>query len=74
MCQAITAMITELFFLTISDNILIVGGSTGGKKQANRPQPQSGSLPDGAGGGTKNGALAVLKALRNTYRHRQVLC
>jgi hypothetical protein len=42
-------------FLTISDNVLIVGGSVGGKKQASRQQPQSGGLPVGAGGGKKNG-------------------
>ncbi len=45
-------------FLTISDNVLNVGGSAGGKKQASRHQPQSGCLPVGAGGGMKNGAAA----------------
>jgi hypothetical protein len=45
-------------FLTISDNVLNVGGSAGGKKQASRHQPQSGGLPVGAGGDTKNGAAA----------------
>jgi hypothetical protein len=43
-------------FLTISDNVLNVGGSAGGKKQASRHQPQSGCLPVGAGGGRKNGS------------------
>jgi hypothetical protein len=32
-------------FLTILDNILNVGGSAGGKKQASRHQTQSGGLP-----------------------------
>jgi hypothetical protein len=45
-------------FLTISDNFLIVCGSAGGKKQASWHQPQSGGLPVGAEGGTKNGAAA----------------
>jgi hypothetical protein len=45
-------------FLTILDNVLFVSGSLGGKKQAYRHQPQSGGLPVGAGGGTKNGAAA----------------
>jgi hypothetical protein len=45
-------------FLTIWDNILSVGGSAGGKKQASQHQPQSGGLPIGVGGGTKNGATA----------------
>jgi hypothetical protein len=31
-------------FLTISDNVLNVGGSAGGKKQASWHQPQSGGL------------------------------
>jgi hypothetical protein len=35
-------------FLTILDNVLNVGGSAGGAKQASRHQPQSGSLPVGA--------------------------
>jgi hypothetical protein len=43
-------------FLTIFDNILIVGGLARGKEKAGRPQPQSGSLPERAGGGMKNGA------------------
>ncbi len=52
-------------FLTISDNVLNVGGSAGGKKQVSRHQPQSGDLPVGAGGGTKNGAAAnFAKALQ----------
>jgi hypothetical protein len=52
-------------FLTISDNILNVGGSARGKKQASRHQPQSGGLPVGAGVGTKNGAAAYFaEALR----------
>ncbi len=47
-------------FLTILDNALTVGGSARGKKQADRPQ-----LPEGAGGGMKNGAAAnVAEALR----------
>jgi hypothetical protein len=45
-------------FLTIWDNVLNVGGSAGGKKQASRHQPQSGGLPVGVGGGTKNGTTA----------------
>jgi hypothetical protein len=45
-------------FLTISDNVLTVGGLAGAEKQAGRPQPQSGGLPEGAGGGKKNGAEA----------------
>jgi hypothetical protein len=32
-------------FLTILDNVLNVGGSAGGKKQASRHQTQSGGLP-----------------------------
>ncbi len=52
-------------FLTILDNILTVGGSARGEKQACRPQLQSGGLPEGAGGGTENGAAAnVAEALR----------
>ncbi len=52
-------------FLTISDNILTVGGSVMGEKQASRHQPQSGGLPVGAGGGMKNGASAKFsEALR----------
>jgi hypothetical protein len=43
-------------FLTISDNVLNVDWSAGCKKQASWHQPQSGGLPVGAGGGTKNGA------------------
>jgi hypothetical protein len=45
-------------FLTIMDNVLTVGGSARGEKQADRPQIQSGCLPEGAGGGTENGAAA----------------
>jgi hypothetical protein len=45
-------------FLTILDNVLTVGGLTRGKNQAGRPQPQSGGLPEGAGRGTKNDAVA----------------
>jgi hypothetical protein len=45
-------------FLTILDNVLTVGRSAGGKKQASQYQPQSGGLPVGAGGGTKNGVAA----------------
>jgi hypothetical protein len=52
-------------FLTIWDNVLNVGGSAGGKKQASRHPPQSGGLPVGVGGGTKNGATAnFAKSLR----------
>jgi hypothetical protein len=52
-------------FLTIWDNALNVGGSTRGKKQASRHQPQSGGLPVGVGGGTKNGTTAnFAKSLR----------
>jgi hypothetical protein len=45
-------------FFTISDNVLIFGGSAGGEEQAGQPQPQFRGLPEGAGGGTKNGAAA----------------
>ncbi len=52
-------------FLTILDNVLTVGGSARGEKQADRPQIQSGGLPEGDGGGTENGAAAnVAEALR----------
>ncbi len=52
-------------FLTILDNVLTVGGSARGEKQADQPQPQSRGLPEGAGRGTKNGAAAkVAEALR----------
>jgi hypothetical protein len=52
-------------FLTISDNVLNVGGLAGGKKQASWHQPQSGGLPGGAGGSMKNGAAAnFAEALR----------
>jgi hypothetical protein len=52
-------------FITILDNVLTVGGSARGEKQADRLQPQSGGLPERAGGGTKNGAVAnVAEALR----------
>ncbi len=52
-------------FLTISDNVLNVGGLVGGEKQASGHQPQSGGLPEGAGGGMKNGAAAnFAEALR----------
>jgi hypothetical protein len=51
--------------LTILDNVLTVRESARGKKQADRPQLQSGGLPEGAGGGTENGAAAnVAEALR----------
>jgi hypothetical protein len=51
-------------FLTILDNILTVGGSARGEKQADQPQLQSGGLPEGAGGGMENGAAAnVAEAL-----------
>jgi hypothetical protein len=45
-------------FLTIWDNVLNVGGLARGKKQASRHQPQSGGLPVGVGGGTKNALMA----------------
>ena len=52
-------------FLTILDNVLTVGGSARGEKQADRPQLQSGGLPEGAKGGTENDAAAnVAEALR----------
>ncbi len=52
-------------FLTILDNILTVGGSARGEKQADRPQLLSGGLLEGAGGGMENGAAAnVAEALR----------
>jgi hypothetical protein len=52
-------------FFTILENILTVNGSAGGTERACWPQPQSGGLPEGAGGGMKNGAVAnATKALR----------
>ncbi len=52
-------------FFTILDNFLIVNGSAEGEERARQPQPQSGGLPEGAGGGMKNGAAAnVAEALR----------
>jgi hypothetical protein len=52
-------------FLTILDNVLTLGGSAKGEERSRWPQPQSAGLPEGAGGGTKNGAPAnVAKALR----------
>ncbi len=45
-------------FLTILDNVHTVGGLARGKKQAGQPQPQSGGLPEGAGGDAKNGVAA----------------
>jgi hypothetical protein len=45
-------------FLTILDNVLTVGGSARGEERSRRRQPQSGGLPEGAGGGTKNGTAA----------------
>ncbi len=52
-------------FSIILDNVLTVGGSARGEKQADRPQLQPGGLPEGAGGGTENGAAAnVAEALR----------
>ncbi len=52
-------------FLTILDNVLTVGESARGEKQTDRPQLQSGGLPEGAGGGTENGTAAnVTEALR----------
>ncbi len=52
-------------FLTILDNVLTVGVSARGKERSRRPEPQSAGLPEGAGGGTKNGALAnVAEALQ----------
>ncbi len=52
-------------FLTILDNVLNVGVLARGKERSRRPQPQSAGLPEGAGGGTKNGAPAnVAEALR----------
>jgi hypothetical protein len=58
----------RLSFLTILDNVLTVGESTGAKEGAGQPQPQSGGLLEGAGWGTKNGGLsrcapAVVRAL-----------
>ncbi len=51
-------------FLTILDNVLTVSRSARGKKRADRPQPQSGGLPEGVGGDVKNGAAAsVAEAL-----------
>ncbi len=44
-------------FLTMMDNVLSIGGSAGGKKQAAQPQPQSGG-PEGAAGGAKNSIAA----------------
>ncbi len=61
-------------FLTISDNVLNVGGWAGGEKQASRYQPQSGGLPEGAGGSKKwrggelcQGSPAVAGALQKIY-------
>ena len=52
-------------FLTILDNVLTLGGSARGEERSRRPQPQSAGLPEGAGGGTENGAAAnVAEALR----------
>jgi hypothetical protein len=52
-------------FLTILDNILTVGGSARGEELSRGPQPQSAGLPEGAGGGTKNGLPAnVAEALQ----------
>ncbi len=52
-------------FLTILDNVLTLGGSARGEERSRRSQPQSAGLPEGAGGGTKNGAPAnIAKALR----------
>jgi hypothetical protein len=52
-------------FLTILDNVLTVCFSARGEKRADWPQPQSGGLPEGAGGGVKNGAAAsIAEALR----------
>jgi hypothetical protein len=45
-------------FLTILDNVLTFGGSARGEERARLPQPKSGGLPKGAGGGTKNGVVA----------------
>jgi hypothetical protein len=51
-------------FLTILDNVLTVGGLARGEERCRRPQPQSAGLPEGAGGGTKNGTPAnVAKVL-----------
>jgi hypothetical protein len=47
-----------LSFLTILDNNLTFEEPAGGKERADWPQPQSGGLPEGAGGDAKNG-LAV---------------
>ncbi len=44
--------------ITILDTVLTVAGSARGEKRSRRPQPQSGGLPEGAGGGTENGAAA----------------
>ncbi len=61
-------------FLTILDNVLTVGESARGEKQADQPQPQSGGLPERAGWGTKNGtaaniaeALPVVRALQKHF-------
>jgi hypothetical protein len=46
------------------DNVVNVGGSAGGKKQASQHQTQSGGLHVWAGGGTKNStAVNVAEAL-----------
>jgi hypothetical protein len=55
-------------FLPILDIVLTVGGSARGEKRSHRPQPQSGGLPEGAGGGTENGAAVnVAEALGGSY-------
>jgi hypothetical protein len=58
-CQAITG------FLTISNNVLTVGGLAWGEKQAGWPQPQFRRPPKWSWRSTKNGAVAnFTKALR----------
>ncbi len=39
-------------------NVLTVGGLARGEERSRWPQPQSGGLPDGAGGGMQNVAAA----------------
>jgi hypothetical protein len=52
-------------FFTILNNVLTVGRLARGKKRAGRPQPQSGGLPEKAGGGAKNGTAANIATIYN---------
>ncbi len=55
----------RLSFLTILDNDLTFEELAGGKERADWHQPQSGGLPEGAGGDAKNGmASNFMEALQ----------